>query len=100
MDLEETPMKTVRYAYNRDDGIVISKVGSEVAVPVLDYDGIGKDGDFTKAVEYSLERFSVYALGREYPRYVWTRNIPLKLKNKHRAFWGFKPLGKGWRKRR
>lgn len=84
--------RTIQYAVNKDDGLVISRVGREIAVPVLDYEKIGEGGDFTRPLEYHLEKMPVIALGRDWPRYVWTRKIPTELKNEHREFWGFSLL--------
>ena len=84
--------RIITYAINKDDGIVWSRVGSEVAVPVLDFAKIGENGDFTGPMEYNLEKFPVVSIGREWARLKWTKKIPLSLKNKHREFWGMKPL--------
>lgn len=90
--------RIITYAINRDDGLVVSRVGNEIACPVLDFDGIGqggggyRPGDFRGPVVYHLEKFPVTAIGRDWPRYGWTKKIPVRLKNRHRKFWGFKPL--------
>ena len=84
--------RIITYAVSKDDGLVISRVGSEVAVPVLQYEKIGEGGDFTKPLEYELEKFPVLSLASEWPLYKWTKKIPVELKNKHREFWGFKKL--------
>ena len=85
-------MKTIQYAISAE-GIIYSRVDSEVAVPVLDYEKIGEGGSFNKPLEYNLERFPVFALaGREYNSLRWTRKIPLEIKNLHRAFWSLPPL--------
>ena len=90
--------RTIQYAINEEDGQVWSRVDSEVAVPVLDFDGIGKGGDgfepgdFRGPTRYNLERFDVLTVGREWNALKWTRKIPLEEKNLHRQFWGMKPL--------
>ena len=84
--------RIITYAFNKDDGLVISRVGSEVAVPVLQWDEFGNDGDFSGPMPYELEKFPVHSIGRDWPRYKWTKKIPVQLKNRHRAFWGFPAL--------
>jgi hypothetical protein len=86
----------------RPDGIVISRVGGEIASPVLDFAAIGQggdgyaSGDFNGPTRYNLEKFPIHPYFRNedvtYPEVRWTRKIPVPLKNRHRAFWGFKPL--------
>lgn len=84
-------MKNITYAINRD-GLVYSRVGSEVAVPVLDYEAIGRGGDFTSPLKCALQKFPVFDLVHEWDELEWTKKLPAWLKNKHRAFWGMKPL--------
>ena len=82
--------RIITYAINEDDGIVYSRVGSEVAIPVLDYDHMMPENSFE--TRYDLERFPVSDLGSEWRALRWTKKIPIALKNRHRAFWGFAPL--------
>jgi hypothetical protein len=84
--------RIIQYAIHKDDGLVISRVGNEVAWPVLQFQEFGKDGNFTGPLPYALESSPVLDIGREWQRLKWTKKIPVDLKNKHRAFWGFKPL--------
>jgi hypothetical protein len=85
--------RIITYAINREDDIVWSRVGDEVAVPVLQYEKLWQDGDFTKPFEYELEKFSVSTIvGYDWRSLQWTKKIPTELKNRHRAFWGFPPL--------
>jgi hypothetical protein len=81
--------RIITYAVEEDSGIVYSRVGSEVAIPVLDYEGMTPANNF--ATRYELEAFSIYAIPR-WGALKWTKKIPTALKNRHRAFWGFKPL--------
>lgn len=85
-------MNNIQYAIHREDGLVISRVGNEVAWPVMDFEGIGKGGDYRKPIDYNLEKMNVHSIGREWQMLVWTKYVPTELKNKHRAFWGMKPL--------
>ncbi len=84
-------MRRITYALTAM-GHVVSRVDSEVAWPILDYEAIGKDGDFTKPLTYKLEKFSVLLVGPEWQTLIWTRKIPVEQKNIHRKFWGFQPL--------
>jgi hypothetical protein len=93
------------------DGTVISRVGSEIAFPVLDFAAIGMGGDgytpgdFNGPTQYNLWKSEIHAYFRNndfsYREVRWTKGfgtlrgtpaIPVELKNKHRAFWGLKPL--------
>ena len=102
-------MRTITYAIHMHDGYVVSQVGDELAWPVLDFDAIGKGGR-NKCVDLGEEGEKLYAKGdfhgptrfdldklpvlecREYRHLVWTRKVPLTVKNYHRAFWGMKSL--------
>lgn len=90
--------RNITYAVNREDGLVISRVGSEIAVPILDYVAIGQGGDgfavgdFRGPVRYRLEKSPITDLRSCWRLFRWTRKIPRRLKNRHRRFWGFKPL--------
>lgn len=83
--------RIITYAVD-EDGIVVSRVGSDVAIPVLDFEAIGQGGDFTGPMKYDLEKFPVTALAPNWGQLRWTKKIPVRLKNAHRTFWGFKPL--------
>ena len=85
-------MRYLTYCVHKDNGLVYSRMGDKLAVPVLQFDRIGKDGDFTKPLEYELERMSVFEISEEWRRLKWTKKIPAQIKNMHRQFWGFKPL--------
>jgi hypothetical protein len=89
--------RIIQYGIN-EDGLVYSRVGGEVAVPVLDFAAIGQGGDgyaagdFRGPTRYALEKCPVYEIRGEYPSIRWTRKIPVAVKNLHREFWGFTPL--------
>ena len=82
--------KNIGFMVNSDTGLVWSRVGSEVAVPVLDYEGMTYDNNF--ATSYNLEKFSVFSVCKELGYMKGTRKIPLNIKNAHRKFWGMKEL--------
>jgi hypothetical protein len=84
--------RIITYAVSKDDGMVYSRVGSEIAYPVLQYNKIGENGDFTKPLEYKLEKSSVFDLAYYWQSLRWTKKIPTELKNRHREFWGMKPV--------
>lgn len=74
------------------DGFVVSRVDSQIVWPILDYEAIGKDGDYTKPFIFTWEKMSVHSIGREWNLLKWTRKIPTEVKNFHRQLWGMPPL--------
>jgi hypothetical protein len=84
--------RTIAYGIEKDTGLVYSRVGDECAGPVLDYQAIGQGddgyepGDFRGPIRYTMEKMP---LREVYPYVVWTKKIPVPLKNRHREFWGF-----------
>ena len=82
-------MRTITYAIDRYTGLVFSRVGSEVAIPVLDWEGMKPENNFR--TEYHLEIGSVHE-AYQGTDLKWTRKLSNNLKNIHRAFWGMKPL--------
>jgi len=84
-------MKNITYAVDMETGLVYSRVGSEVAVPVLDYDGMVPENNFK--TNYNLEKMYVLSLSiSQWNCLKWTKKIPKDIKNLHRKFWGFKLL--------
>jgi hypothetical protein len=84
--------RSIRFAFNREDGHVISRVGNVLAWPILDFQAIGKNGDYTQPFQYNLEKIDVLQVGREWDSLYWTKYIPTEMKNIHRKYWGMKPL--------
>ncbi len=79
--------KTISYMVD-DEGLVYSRVNSEVAIPILEWDKMMPANRYQTS--YHLEKCSIYDLiGTPVTR---TKKIPLQLKNQHRKFWGMKPL--------
>jgi len=85
-------MKHIEYAIDRTSGMVISRVDSEIAVPVLQFDRMSPQNNFLPV--YMLERMSVFHLAATllWDNYQWTKKIPVEIKNRHRKFWGMKEL--------
>ena len=83
-------MSTITYAIDPDTGFVWSRIGSHVAIPVLDYGKMTPANNFTPT--YHLEKFDVFSTIPSINYVKWTRKIPTAIKNQHRRFWGFKPL--------
>lgn len=75
-------MKTIQYAFDDITGLTWSRVGSEVAVPLLDYPG----------EDTHLEKFTVIEMAHHMDHLRWTKKLPTSLKNYHREFWGMKQL--------
>jgi len=95
-------MKQITYAIT-EEGLVYSRVGREIAVPVLDFTGIGQGGvekdtgktfvagDFHGPMNYELQKFPLHD-GLQGVILRWTKKIHISEKNKHRKFWGLPPL--------
>jgi hypothetical protein len=90
--------RVITYGIDDESGLVYSRVGDQVAVPVLDFEAIGQGGDgyapgdFRGPTRYTLEKCSVYDIRDEWAGIRWTKQVPLPVKNAHRQFWGFPPL--------
>ena len=81
----------ITYAIEPNTELVWSKVGCEFAIPTLDYDKMMPENDFE--ADYHLEKVRIPSLSPDTLMLLrWTRKIPIDLKNRHRSFWGFKPL--------
>ena len=92
----------ITYA-RHSDGYVISRMGSELAWPILEFAEIGmgglekytgkifEKGDFQGPTNFHLEKVSVYGC-REWSSLTWTKKIILATKNEHRTFWGLSAL--------
>ena len=86
-------MRNITYAIDLDTGLVVSRVGNELAWPILDYEEMSPENNY--AMNYHLEKMSVYsAVTYCWSALKWTRKIPVEIKNIHRRFWGFKELKK------
>jgi hypothetical protein len=81
--------KIITYAYDTGTGLVISRVGSQVAISVLRFDKMTPENNFN--TEYELEKISVFAILR-WDNYKWTKKVPVDVKNQHRKFWGMKKI--------
>lgn len=75
----------ITFAVDPDTGLVISRRGSLVAWPIIDYDAMGPANNF--APSYYLECLGVFDVAREIARFRWTRKLPQEVKALHRAFW-------------
>lgn len=82
--------RTIKYMIDPDEGMVYSRIGDEVAIPVLDFDGMQPTNRYKTS--YKLEKFAVSALFGCYGHLIHTRKIPKFIKNYHRKFWGMKEI--------
>ncbi len=82
--------RTIQYGIDTETGMVISRKGSEIALPVLQFDKMLPENNFQTV--YELKKMDVIALAHSWYQYRWTKKIPTEIKNKHRQFWGLKPL--------
>jgi hypothetical protein len=83
--------RTIQYGIDKETSLVWSRVGSQVALPVLQYDKMVPETNFRTV--YELEIFDVIELVGSLGNVKWTRKIPTSIKDLHRVFWGMKPLG-------
>ena len=81
--------RTIQYGVT-PECTVISKVGSEVAWPIVKWDDMGPHNNFE--VKYQLEKMALTSVVEQVKSVFWVRKLPVELKNFHRRFWGFKPL--------
>lgn len=81
---------TIKYMIDPDEGMVYSRIGDEVAIPVLDWEGMKPENRYKTS--YNLEKFHVRDLVGCYGHLIKTRKIPQAIKNMHRKFWGMKKL--------
>jgi hypothetical protein len=82
-------MRTIQYAID-SNFLVWSRVGNEIAAPILDYEHMKPENNFE--TKYYLEKCDIFDIRREWDNLHWTRKIPNEIKNEHRKFWGMKPL--------
>ena len=75
-------MRIIQYAIDASTGLVVSRVGSELAWPIMDYPN----------TSCHLEKIPLIAAAATWPLLKWTRKIDMWTKNLHRKFWGFKEL--------
>lgn len=83
-------MRTIQYAIDTQTGLVVSRVGSELAWPILEYDEMRIENNYV--INYHLKKMHVFEATRYWSLLKWTRKIPKEIKNKHREFWGFSIL--------
>jgi hypothetical protein len=80
--------KTIQYAVEAETGLIVSRVNSEVLIPILDYDKMSPENNFDTI--YHLEKCSIYdTIGMDLK---WTKKLPNEVKNVHRKEWGMKLL--------
>lgn len=82
-------MRQITYAWDTVACVWISRLGNELAWPVLQFDQLGKNGDFTAPAVYALNKISVFHVHQPWDSLRWTKHVPLTVKNEHRKFWGF-----------
>lgn len=97
--LYRSNMRIIMYARHKD-GYWVSRVDSEFAWPILDYEAIGKGdpetglrpGNFRGPMKYNLERLStMQVVIEEYRLLTFTKKVSIEVKNFHRKFWGMRP---------
>ena len=79
-------MRTIQYAIDSETGLTVSRVGSDLAYFVLDYENMLPENNFRPT--YYLDKMTVFGW-HSWSALKWTRKLPKVLKNIHRKFWGF-----------
>ena len=86
--------RRIRYCID-EEGFVYSEMSNREgwAIPVYQFADFGNDGDLTGKIPMELEKFED-SIRHSLPwnTLKFTRKIPVDLKNRHREFWGMKPL--------
>ena len=85
----KTPHGTLRWMTD-DSGMIYStnsKYRDELVHPVILFDQIGKDGDFTGEIPYGLIRSNVTSQEMAGLRGIQKLSVPLNIVNAHRALW-------------
>ena len=82
--------RRISYMIDPETGMAYSRVGNEVAIPVLDFDGMKPENRYE--TNYNLEKFNVLHIASHLNQCIGTRKIPVEIKNRHREFWGMKRL--------
>lgn len=82
--------RRITYLVEGESGAVYSRVGDEVAIPVLLWDKMTPANCFEPS--YRLEKFKVLVVADSLVNLLRTRKIPVEIKNIHRRFWGMRPL--------
>jgi hypothetical protein len=80
--------KRIYYGIDEMTGLVFSRFEGQIAVPVIAFDEMKPEDNFE--IKTNLEKFPHDTLRHMQP--IFTRKIPLAIKNEHRIFWGLKPL--------
>ena len=85
--------RVITYAVHKEDGLVISRMGDQIAYPVIEYEAIYANGSFGNPVTRYLEKIPLTAIPESlWKKFNWTKKVPIEIKNKHREFWGLKAL--------
>lgn len=80
-------MRTIQYAIDTSTGLVVSRVGSVLGWPILEYDKMLLENNFETS--YHLEKIRIIEVVSSMAVLNRTRKIPKRIKNLHRKFWGF-----------
>ena len=84
-------MNTIQYGIDINSGLIWSRVGTQVAIPVFQSKNMTAKNSFNPDFEWGI--FELYELAGSISTIRWTQNIPNKIKNVHREFWGMPPVG-------
>lgn len=81
--------KRVYYGIDLHTGFIFSRFQGQLAIHIIDFEGMKPENNFQ--MKTYLEKFPDQQALMHMP-HVFTRKIPVAIKNQHRVFWGLKPL--------
>jgi len=82
--------KTIQYGIDPETGLIWSRCGSQVVVPILHFESMSVENNFEP--KYFFEEMHIFEAIPAINAVKWTRKIPTEVKNIHREYWGMKPL--------
>ena len=81
---------TIGYMIDPLTNGIWSRVGSEIAIPVLQFSEMTPENNY--ATKYKLEKFDAVAIAYHIKDTIRTRKVSKEIKNIHRKFWGMKQI--------
>jgi hypothetical protein len=85
--------RTIRYAYHLDGYFVAFYNRKEWGWPILDYDAIGKDGDYNAPLKYDIKKTGdSHCPQSDWAMLIFTKVVPTWWKNVYRELFGMKLL--------
>ena len=89
-------MRNILYFIDPETTLLVSRVGSEIAIPVLQYDKTYPDHNFKE--QFVIEKYDVITVSKWYATLIPINRNKIKKYyiedwiNYHREFWKLKPI--------